>query len=73
MFFNKVKDLFESFEVLRRSGNIKKDSNGERIIVLGGLRKKVLSTLLDFSLKILSLYSLTKSVFEYCGGIIQII
>ena len=31
-----------------------------------------LNTLLDFALKILSLYSLTKSVFQYSEGIVQI-
>ena len=31
-----------------------------------------LNTLSDFALKILSLYSLTKSVFQYSEGLIQI-
>ena len=43
VFFNIVKDLIKSFESVLRSGKIKKDSNGERIIVLGGLRKKYLA------------------------------
>ena len=34
------------------------------IFFLGGLRKKVPGTLTDFALKILSLYSLIKSVFN---------
>ena len=54
MFFNLVKDLFNSIAGLRRSGNTQLDSIAERIIVLGGLRKKVLNTLSDFALKILS-------------------
>ena len=71
--FNIVKDLFKSFQFLCRSGKIQRGSSGEGIIVLGGLRKKVLSTLSDFALKILSLYILTKSAFQYSEGIIQII
>ena len=43
------------------------------MFVLGGLRKKVLSTLTDFALKLLSLYILTKSAFQYSEGLIQII
>ena len=35
--------------------------------------KKELSTLSDFALKILSLNSLTKIVFQYSKGLIQII
>ena len=42
MFFNIVNDLFKSIEVLRRSGNIQIGSIAEKIIVLGGLRKKYL-------------------------------
>ena len=33
---------------------------------------EVLNTLSDFALKILSLYSLTKSVFQYSEGLVQI-
>ena len=33
---------------------------------------EVLNTLSDFALKILSLYSLKKSVFQYSEGLIQI-
>ena len=33
---------------------------------------EVLNTLSDFALKILSLYSLTKSVFRYSEGLVQI-
>ena len=33
---------------------------------------EVLNTLSDFALKIPSLYSLTKSVFQYSGGLVQI-
>ena len=34
---------------------------------------EVLNTLSDFALKITSLYSLTKSVFQYSEGLVQII
>ena len=63
MFFNIVNDLFKSIEVLRRSGNIQIGSTAERIIVLVGLGNKYLNTLSNFALKILSIHSLTKSVF----------
>ena len=33
---------------------------------------EVLNTLSDFALKIRSFYSLTKSVFQYSGGLVQI-
>ena len=72
MFFNIAKDLFQSIEVLRRSGNTQIGSTAEGIIVLGGLRKKVLNKLSDFALKKLSIYGLTKSVFQYSEGLIQI-
>ena len=72
MFFNIVKDLFKSIEGLHRSGIIQLNSIAERIIVLGGLRKKVLNPLSDFALKILSIYSFMISVFQYSEGLIQI-
>ena len=40
MFFNIVKDLFKSCDVLRRSGKVQLSSDGKRIFVPGGLRKK---------------------------------
>ena len=43
MFSNIVKELFESFERLRRSGKMQIGSNAEGNIVLGGLRKKYLT------------------------------
>ena len=43
MFFNTKKDFFKSIKFLRRSGNIQIGSIAERIIVLGGLRKKYLT------------------------------
>ena len=43
VFFNKVKDLFKSYDVLRRSGKVQLSSNGNRIFVPGGLRKKYLA------------------------------
>ena len=67
-----VKDLFKSNEGLLRSGKIEIGSKGERIFVLAGLRKKILNTLSDFALKILSLQNLTNSVFQYSEGLIQI-
>ena len=72
MFFNIAKDLFKSIEVLRRSVKIQLGSIAERNIVLGDLRKKVLNMLSDFALKKPSIYGLTKSVFQYSEGFIQI-
>ena len=72
VFLNIVNSLFKSFEVLHRSGKIKSRSKEERIFVPGG-RKKVLSRLLDFALKLKSLYILTKGVFQYKEELIQII
>ena len=43
VFFNIVKESFKSFDLLRRSGEIKIGSNGERFFVLGGLTKKYLA------------------------------
>ena len=43
VFFNIVKDLFKSYDVLRRSGKVQLSSNGKRIFVPGGLRKKYLA------------------------------
>ena len=43
VFFNKVKDLFKSYDVLCRSGKVQLSSNGNRIFVPGGLRKKYLA------------------------------
>ena len=71
MFFSIAKDLFKSIEVLRRSGNIQIDSKAERIIVLGGLENKYLTRCQILRSKFY-LYSLTKSVFQYSEGLIQI-
>ena len=43
MFSNIVKDLIKSIERLRRSGKIQVGSKAEKIIVLGGLRRKYLT------------------------------
>ena len=43
MFSNIVKDLFKSIERLRRSGKMQIGSKAEKIIVLGGVRKKYLT------------------------------
>ena len=72
MFFNIAKDLFKSIEGLSRSGKVQIGSKAERFIALGLSEIEVLNTLSDFALKILSLYSLTKSVFQYSEGLIQI-
>ena len=40
---NIVKDLFKSIEGLLRSGKVQVCSMGEKIVVLGGLRKKYLT------------------------------
>ena len=68
-----MKDFFKSIERLCRSGKTQVRSKAEGIIVLGGLSKKYLTnTLSDFALKRLSIYSLTKSVFQYNEGLNQI-
>ena len=46
-------------------------SKAEGTIVLGSLRK-TFTTLSDFALKRLSICSLTKKVFQYSEGLIQI-
>ena len=71
MFFCIVKDLFKSIEGLSRSGKVQK------VLKQNEYRSRwseieVLNTLSDFALKIRSLYSLTKSVFQYSEGLIQI-
>ena len=43
VFFNIVKDLFKSFEALRRSRKVQLSSDGKRSFVLGGLREKYLA------------------------------
>ena len=43
VFFNIVKDLFKSIEGLLRSGKVQVCSKGERIFVLGCLKKKYLT------------------------------
>ena len=72
VFFNIVKDSFKSCDVLRRRGKIQLGSYGKKKFCSRWSEKKVLSTMSDFALKILSLYSLTKSVFQYSEGLIQI-
>ena len=39
-FFNIVRDLFKTFEALRRNGKFQTGSTKEGFFVLGGLRKK---------------------------------
>ena len=64
--------MFKSNEGGLRSRKVQIGSKGEGIFVLAGLRKKVLNTLSDFALKILSLHTLTNSVFPYSEGDVQI-
>ena len=72
MFFNIVKDLFKSIGRLRRSGNVQTGPKAERNYRSRWSEIEVLNTLSDFALKILSLYSLTKSVFQHSEGLVQI-
>ena len=67
-----MKDFFKSIEVLRRSEKVQISSKEEEIFVLDGLRKKYIARWQISALKILSLYILTKSVFQYSKGLIQI-
>ena len=66
-----MKDLFKSIERLCRSGKTQVGSKAEGIISRWS-EQEVLKTLSDFALKRLSIYSLTKSVFQYNEGLIQI-
>ena len=66
-----MKDLFKSIERLCRSGKTQVGSKAEWIIVLGGLRNKYLTRCRILRSKGY-LYSLTKSVFQYNEGLIQI-
>ena len=68
-----MKDFFKSIEVLRRSEKVQISSKEEGIFVLDGLRKKYIARWQISALKILSLDILTKSVFQYSKGLIQII
>ena len=72
MFFNIAKDFFKSIEVLRRSWNTQLGSIAEKNYRSRWSGKQVLNTLSDFALKILSIHGLTKSVFQYSEGLIQI-
>ena len=72
VFFNIVKDLFKSYDVLRSSGKVQLSSNGKKIFVPGLLRKKYLERCQILSSKYY-LYTLTKSVFQYSEGLIEII
>ena len=71
MFFNIVKDLFKSIERLRKSGKMQIGSKAEGIIVLGGLRKNYLTRCQILRSKD-SICSLTKSVFQYSEGLVQV-
>ena len=72
MFFNIVKDLLKSIERLSRSGKVQIGSKAEGSYGYKWSEIEELNTLSDFALKILSLYSLTKSVFQYSEGLIQV-
>ena len=69
-----MKDLFKSNEGLLINGKVQIGSKreGRRNFYSSWSEKKVLNTLSDFALKILSLHSLTNSVFPYSEGLIQI-
>ena len=67
-----MKDFFKSIEVLRRSEKVQISSKEEGIFVLDGLRKNYIARWQISALKILSLDILTKSVFQYSKGLIQI-
>ena len=72
MFFNIVNDLFKSIERLSGSGKVQIGSKAERNYRFKWSEIEILNTLSDFALKILSLYRLTKSVFQYSEGLIQV-
>ena len=72
MFFNIAKDLITSIEGLSRSGQVQIGSKGRKKYRFRLSEIEELNTLSDFALKILSLYSLTESVFQYSEGLIQI-
>ena len=72
MFFCIVKDLFKSIEGLSREWESPKKFLSRMNYRSRWSEIEVLNTLSDFALKIRSLYSLTKSVFQYSEGLIQI-
>ena len=72
MFFNIAKDLFKSIEGLSRSGKVQIGSKGRKNYRSRLSEIEVLNTLSDFALKILSLYSLEESVFQFSEAVIQI-
>ena len=72
MFFNIVKDLLKSIERLSRCGKVQIGSKAERNYRSKCSEIEELNTLSDFAFKILSLNSLTKSVFQYREGLTQI-
>ena len=67
-----MKDLFKSIERLCRSGKTQVGSKAEGILRSRWSEQEVLNTLSDFALKRLSIRSLTKSVFQYSEGLVQI-
>ena len=67
-----MKDLFKSIEGLSRSGKVQIGSKAQGDYRSRWSEIEVLNTLSDFALKIRSLYSLTKSVFQYSEGLMQI-
>ena len=66
-----MKDLFKSIERLCGSGKIQVGSKAEGIIVLGGLRKNNLTPCQILRSKD-STCSLSKRVFQYSEGLVQI-
>ena len=72
MFFNIVKELFKSIECLSRSAKVHIGSKAKKKYRFRLSEVEVRNTLSDFTLKILSLFILRKSAFQYSEGIIQI-
>ena len=72
VFFNIMKDLFKSFEALRRSRKVQLKSDGKKSFVLGGRRENYLARCQILRSKYY-LYTIYRSVFKYSGGLIKII
>ena len=77
LLFNLVKDLFKWIEGLERSVKVRVQSVSERIFDLGGIRKKVLDTLSNYSrsknryivFQHKLLFNLVKDLFKWIEGL----